>query len=91
MAIEKKYLASFLNKDTGLLFSAIPDILNHLFQYHGHVRGKEVKTKKTEMLHTPFTPSDPLMVIWNPIEKLKKFADTANLPYIDQQLVNFGL
>ena len=90
-AIEKKYLASFLDEDTGLLSSSIPDIMDHLFQHHGHVRGEEVKTKEAEMLRTPFTPSDPLVVIWNPIEKLKKFAAKANLPYTDQQLVDFGL
>ena len=41
------------------------------------------------MVH--FTPSEPLVLIWNPIEKLKKLAVQANLPYTDQQLIEFAL
>ena len=80
-----------MDEDTGLLSSDLPDVLEHLFQHHGQVRGEEVKAKEVEMLRTSFTPSDPLVMIWNPIEKLKKFAEKADLPYTKQQLIDFGL
>ena len=39
----------------------------------------------------PKYPSEPLVLIWNPIEKLKKLATQASLLYTEQQLIEFSL
>ena len=43
------------------------------------------------MLRTSFAASDPLPIIWNPIERLCKFAQKAQNPYSDVQKIDFGL
>ena len=90
-SLEPKYLESFVDESTALLTGDIPDILDHLFSRYGTVSGEEVKNKEVEVLKTAFTPSDPLVLIWNPIEKLKRLAIQANLPYTEPQLISFAL
>ena len=90
-SLEPKYLDSFVNNATALLTRDIPVILAHLFQRYGTVRGIDVKNMESTVLQTPFAPSEPLVLIWNPIEKLKKLAIQAHLPYSDAQLIEFAL
>ena len=90
-SLEPKYLDSFVNDTTALLTGNIPVILAHLFQRYGTVRGIDVKNMESTVLQTLFTPSEPLVLIWNPIKKLKKLAIQAHLPYSDTQLIEFAL
>ena len=46
---------------------------------------------EAEVLKTPFTSSDTLVVIWNPIEKLKQLAIQACHEYCEAQLIKFAL
>ena len=43
------------------------------------------------MIRTLITPSDLLVTIWNPIEKLATFFAQANLPHTEQQQNDFAL
>ena len=90
-SFQSQYLEAFVDEDTALLSSDIPTILSHLFTRYGQVTGDEVRTYQTEVLSTPFTPADPLVTIWNPIQKLKKLASQAKIPYSEAQLIEFGL
>lgn len=90
-ALDPQYLEPFLDDDTGLLTEDIPVIMKHLFDHYGRVTGEQVKAKEQEALRTTFSPSDPLVTIWNPLEKLKKFAKFAELPYSDEQIIDFAL
>ena len=87
----KIYHKQFINEDTALLDADIPDIIEHLFLHYGPISGEEVKCKEVEMLWTPFVSSHLLVVIWNPIEKLDKFAKKATLPYSEQKKIDFAL
>jgi hypothetical protein len=90
-SLESKYLQAFEDDATALLAGDIPVILEHLFGRYGVVRSEDVKMKEAEILKTHFTPSEPLVLIWNPIEKLKKLATQANIPYTEEQLLEFAL
>ena len=90
-SLESKYLDAFMDDDTALLNADIPDILAHLFLRYGQVTGEEVKAMEAKVMKTVFAPADPLVLIWNPIEKLKKLAIQANLPYTPQQLIDLAM
>ena len=84
-ALDNIYIDPFVDNDTNILSADILVIDEHLFKHHGQVCGEEVNLKETEIPLTPFTPSDPLVIIWNPTEKLVKCAAQANLPYREHQ------
>ena len=90
-SLESKYLQAFEDDATALLAGDIPVILEHLFGRYGVVRGEDVKVREAEILKTHFTPSEPLVLVWNPIAELKKLAIQANIPYTEQQLLEFAL
>ena len=89
--IEPKYVEAFIDDDTALLSEEIPVILEHLFERYGQVTGQEVQEFLATVLKTPYTPADPLVTIWNPIQKLKKLAIQAKIPYTEPQLIDFAL
>ena len=90
-AIEDRYIESLKNEHTGLIDSDIPTVLQHLQTRYGTVQASEVKEEEDNVLKLDFNPSDPLVILFNPIEKLQKLATTAKMPYTEEQLINFGL
>jgi len=90
-SVDQKYIDHYVDDETDLLIGDIPDILDDLFDNYGQIRGEDIKNKEAEMLWTSFAASDPLPIIWNPIERLCKFAKKAKKPYSDVQKIDFGL
>ena len=89
--LEPKYVEAFVDEDTALLSTDIPTILDHLTNRYGQVCGTEVQQFLNEVLQTPYTPAEPLVMVWNPIQKLKKLAIQAKIPYSEPQLIEFAL
>ena len=90
-AIEDKYLETLVNEDTQLIQEDIPTVLAYLFDLYGKVPSEEVKQKETKIRSMSFHPADPLILLHNPIEKLKKMAEAAEIPYTTDQLLDIGL
>ena len=90
-AVERKYIDAFINEDTQKIDADIPVVLAHLFARYGTITGAQVKEKEDEMLQTSFVPSDPMVTVYNPIEKLAKFATQAQMPYSENQKIAFAL
>ena len=90
-SLQPKYLESFVNEDTALLSGDIPTILAYLHARYGQVTGDDVNQFLGEVLRTSFTPADPLVLVWNPVEKLKKLAIHAEIPYSEKQLIEIAL
>lgn len=90
-ALDKKYIQHFINEDTALLDEPIADIMERLFTHYGQIRGEEVTAREADVLRTSFMPSDPLVTIWSPIERLKKFSIRAERPYTEIQLIDMAL
>ena len=90
-AIEDKYLETLVNEDTQLIQDDIPAVLEYLFDLYGKVPSEEVKQKEAKIRAMSFHPADPLILLHNPIEKLKKLAKAASIPYTRDQLLDIGL
>ena len=50
-----------------------------------------MKQKETELRITAFNPADPMIIIYNPIEKLCKMAEAANIAYTENQILDIRL
>ena len=90
-AIEEKYLESLVNEDTQLLQEDVPTVLEYLFDTYGKIPSEEVKQKETDIRALTFQPADPMILLFNPIEKLKTMGESAGIPYSEQQLLDMGL
>ena len=90
-AIEDKYLETLINEDTQLIQEDIPTVLAYLFDTYGKIPSEEVKQKEAEIRAMTYNPADPMILLYNPIEKLKKMAISAEIPYTTDQLLDIGL
>ena len=90
-AIEGKYLESLVDKDTQLINEDVPDVLLYLFDLYGKVPSKEVKSKETEIRAMIYHPANPMILLFNPIDKLTKMGIPAKIPYTDEQVLDIGL
>ena len=62
-----------------------------MFSAYGKVPSEEVKQKETELRITAFNPVDPMIILYNPIEKSRKMAEAANITYTENQIINIRL
>ena len=90
-AIENKYIEYMVDDDTGLIEEDIPTVLDYLSTTYGKVTSVEIKEQENEVLNINFSPADPLITLFRPIEQLKKKAEDAGIPYSELQLLEFGL
>ena len=90
-AIEEKFLESLVNEDTQLIQADIPMVLEYLFETYGKIPSEEVKQQEAEIRSLTFQPADPMILLYNPIEKLGKMAIDAGIPYTANQLLDIGL
>lgn len=90
-AIEDKYLDSLVNEDTQLLQEDVPTVLEYLFDTYGKIPSEEVKQKEADIRALTFQPADPMILLFNPIEKLKTMGESAGIPYSEHQLLDMGL
>ena len=70
-----------INEDTGLIEYDLPSFLHYLFTSYGKVPSEEVKQRESEVLSILFNPTDPMVIIYHPIEQLQILATTAGIPY----------
>ena len=90
-AIEDKYLESLIDEDTQLIQEDIPTVLAYLFETYGKVPSEEVKQREAEIRTMSFHPADPMILLYNPVEKLKSMAESAGIPYTPKQILDIGL
>ena len=50
-----------------------------------------MKQKETELRTTAFNPADTMIIVYNPIVKLHKRAEAANISYAENQIIDIGL
>ena len=90
-AIEDKYLESLIDEDTQLIQDDIPTVMKYLFDTYGTIPSEEVKQKELEIRSMSFNPADPMILLFNPLEKLRKMAEAAKIDYTDAQILDMGL
>ena len=80
-----------VNEDTQLIDADSPTALEYLFDTYGKVPSEEVKQMETELRTMSFHPADPMILLYNPIEKLEKLALSAGIPYTPDQILDIGM
>ena len=90
-AIEDKYIEHLVDENTSLIEEYIPTVIKCLFANYRTVPSEEVKQKESEVLNITFHLSDPILIIYCPIEKLQNPATTAGILYSQAQQLEFGL
>ena len=80
-----------MDKNTQLINKDVPTVLKYLFDLYGRVPSEEVKQKEAEIKAMIFHPADPIILLYNPINKLIKMAVAAKIPYTDKRVLNIGL
>ena len=80
-----------VDDDTGLIEEDIPTVLDYLSVTYGEVSSVEIKEQEKEVLNIHFSPTHPLISLFQPIEQLQKKAEEARIPYSELQLLEFGL
>ena len=66
------------------------DILQHLFDNYGVITPQDLDNNDARM-REPFNPTVPIETYFHQVEKTRAFAEAANDPYTDRQVVNIGL
>ena len=90
-AIDNKYLETLVDKDTQRITEDIPTVLQYLFNTYGEIPSEEVKQKEAELRAMSYHPADPMILLFNPIEKLRKLAEAARIEYTNAQFLDIGL
>ena len=90
-AIKDKYLESLIDDDTQLIQEDIPVVLQYLDEAYGKVQSEEVKQKEAEIRSMSYNPADPMILLYNPVEKLRKMTEAADISYTTDQLMDIGL
>ena len=70
-AIDDKYIEHLVDDDTGLLEEDIPTVLEYLFTNYGKIPSEEVKDREAEVLTMTFNPTEPMVILYRPIEQLQ--------------------
>ena len=84
-------METLVNEETQLIRGNIPTVLKYLFNTYGKIPSKEVKQKEAEICAMPYHPADPMILLFNPIEKLKKIAKSTSIEYTTAQILDIGL
>ena len=66
-------------------------MLQFLFNSYRNIPSEEVKQKEKELRTTAFNPADPMIILYNQIEKIRKMAEAANIAYTENQILDIGL
>ena len=77
--MEPKYLECLVDQNTQLIEEDIPFVLEYLFDTYGTVPSEEVKQMETEIRSMLFHPADPMVLLYNQVEKLEKMATAAGI------------
>ena len=80
-----------MNEDTQLIQEDIPTVLTYLFVTYGVVPTEEVKEQKNEIRSMTFHPADPLIILYGPIEKLRKLTIAGGISCTSEQVLDIGL
>ena len=89
--IEPVYLRTLRNSDTNSITRELPSILGYLFHRYGRVNPDRLNDKEMEVRAFVYNLQDPLVSLFDQVEDLKKLGDAAQMPYTQQQIINFGI
>ena len=70
-----------MDKDTSLVNDKLPTVLEYLFTNYGTIQSEQVKWKEQEQINLTLQPSDPMVILYCPIQQLMKLATSDGITY----------
>lgn len=89
-AIEKDYLAALRNRATNSITIPIHEIIKYLFMTYGKITPTKLQEKEVKVKQIVYDPTTPIDVIFNPVDDLVDYANAANFPYSNEQIINLA-
>lgn len=90
-SIDREYLLSIKNKQTGLINCTIPELFATLFKLYGSITPHNINMLRDKIVSRVFDPSKQVTTIFNDIEDYNQVAEYAGAPETAAQLINLGL
>ena len=89
-AKEPQYLEAFRDTATGRISLPVYDLLRQLYQLYGRVTPQKLQDQEDKIRQMTYDPTNPIDGIFTAIDDLVHYADAANSPYTQPQIVNMG-
>ena len=85
--IEQEWLLAITDRNTQSLTGTISQILDFLFDTYGFVSTAMLETKAMHLRDLDYHPRQPVDIVFNAVEDLSDYAEMANSPYTQNQLI----
>ena len=90
-AIDDEWLEPLRNAVTDSIDQVIPTILTFLFAEHGDVSPASLSRREEDVKNMSYIPDrEPIDKIFTEVQELAEFANAANAPYNEQQVINIA-
>lgn len=89
-SVDDQYIKSLHNRNTGYVTSTTWTILDFLYTNYGNITPAELLAN-SEKLKEPYNPSEPIESLFTRFEDAIEYADAANRPFTDEQILEYAL
>ena len=89
-AIEPQYLEAIRNTVTGRISLPVRDIIRHLYTVYGRVTPQKLQDRENAVRQMVYDPVNPIDGIFTAVDELVQYADAANTPYTQAQIINLA-
>ena len=72
-----------MDEHTNLLTDDIPTTMNYLVCNYGKVQSEEASKKESGIMSMTWQPSEPIVLLAQPLENLQKLAKQENIPWTE--------
>ena len=86
-AIEQEWLLAITDRHTQSLTGTVAQILEFLFETYGYVSTAMLESKEERLKVLDYHPRQPVDLIFNTIEDLADYAEMANTPFSQGQII----
>ena len=89
-AIELQYLEAIRNTATGRIALPVRDIIRHLYSVYGRVTPQKLQDRENAVRQMVYDPVNTIDGIFTAVDELVQYADAANSPYTQAQIINLA-
>ena len=89
-AIEQQWLLAITDRNSQSLTGTVAQILEFLFETYGYVSTTMLEKKADSFREFDYHPRQPVDLVFNTVEDLVDYADMANTPYSQGQIIGMA-
>ena len=89
-AIEQQWLLAITDRNSQSLTGTIAQILEFLFDTYGYVSTTMLEKKEEGLRELDYHPRQPVDIVFNTVEDLVDYAEMANTPYSQAQIIGMA-